>query len=175
MIPAQSEVPDLGRLPSLQTAPTLCIAQPSIIGSGFSRYGRKYATCARHSAAFIPVVRLVTASCRSQSAYSAAIWPKLTHHRQASSRISSSGGVLRTAAGSARNTVSVITSPGVTSTLPVTTSSTNPAFGKFRFRVRNTEPGPGRLSATSALRIPVVTPPWTIRPPNTVDRARCSS
>ena len=47
--------------------------------------------------------------------------------------------------------------------------------GKVQFTCRNTVPGPGRSSATTALRIALVMPPWTTMAPNGVARATFSS
>ena len=55
---------------------------------------------------------------------------------------------------SSTSTSAVISSPGRTGAL------------KLQSVCRKTEPGPGRSSATTAFSSPVVTPPWTMIPPN---------
>jgi hypothetical protein len=52
------------------------------------------------------------------------------------------------------------------STRPVMTSPGRTGALKSQFTFRKTVPGPGRHSATTALRMAVVIPPWTTISPN---------
>jgi len=63
----------------------------------------------------------------------------------------------------------------VTLTSPVIVSPGRTGALKFQLTCRNTVPGPGRSSATTAFRIALVTPPCTTMPPKRVLRAACSS
>ena len=53
-----------------------------------------------------------------------------------------------------------------TSTAPVISSPGRTGARKSQLTLRNTVPGPGSRSATTAFRIAVVTPPWTMISPN---------
>ena len=63
----------------------------------------------------------------------------------------------------------------VTSTSPVIVSPGLVGARNFQWVSRNTVPGPGRSSATTALRMALVTPPWTTMPPNRVRAATSAS
>jgi hypothetical protein len=63
----------------------------------------------------------------------------------------------------------------VTSTSPVMVSPGRVGARNFQWVSRKTVPGPGRRSATTALRIAVVTPPWTTIPPRRVRAAASAS
>ncbi len=62
-----------------------------------------------------------------------------------------------------------------TSTAPVISSPGRTGPRKFQLTLRNTVPGPGSRSATTALRIALVIPPWTTISPNRDARAAASS
>lgn len=62
-----------------------------------------------------------------------------------------------------------------TSTPPVIVSPGRAGARKFQLTFRKTVPGPGRSSATTALRIALVTPPWTMISPKTELPAIASS
>ena len=63
----------------------------------------------------------------------------------------------------------------MTSTRPVIVSPGRTGALKCQLVLRNTVPGPGNLSATTALRIALVTPPWTTISPNRDALAAASS
>ena len=63
----------------------------------------------------------------------------------------------------------------VTSTSPVMTSPGRVGARKRQCVSRKTVPGPGRRSATTALRMALVTPPWTTIPPKLVRAAATAS
>ena len=54
----------------------------------------------------------------------------------------------------------------MTSTRPVMTSPGRTGALKSQFTFRKTVPGPGSRSATTALRMALVIPPWTTISPN---------
>jgi hypothetical protein len=62
-----------------------------------------------------------------------------------------------------------------TSTAPVISSPGRTGARKFQLTLRNTVPGPGSRSATTALRIALVSPPCTMISPNREARAARSS
>jgi hypothetical protein len=62
-----------------------------------------------------------------------------------------------------------------TSTSAVSSSPGRTGALKLQSTCRKTLPGPGRSSATTAFRSPLVMPPWTMIPPNREAEAASSS
>ena len=63
----------------------------------------------------------------------------------------------------------------MTSASAVISSPGRTGARKLQSTWRNTLPGPGRSSATSALSSPEVTPPWTMIPPKRLRAAASAS